>query len=298
MKGSIACAAFGVSAHGSLEARAQPANRVVALGDGLHLVNVGDSNVVALTGADGVALVDGGPPEQASALLETIANLPDGGDVHTLFNTCWHPEQTSLNDRLGRAGATIIAHENTRLWLTQDITWPWNGQSFERLPEVARPNKTFYTREALALGDKRVEVGHVRACPHTDGDCYVFFPDSNVLAVGEAVSGEGWPSIDYWTGGWIGGVVGGLESLLVIANDETRIVPARGPLLRRADLQAHYEMFAHIYERLATLLNQGRGPDEVLAAHPTSEFDAKMGPPDEFVVRAFRSLWGYIAPDA
>ena len=138
----------------------------------------------------------------------------------------------------------------------------------------------------------------MRACPHTDGDCYVFFPEANVLAVGEAVSGEGWPSIDYWTGGWIGGVVGGLESLLVVANDETRIVPARGPLLRRADLEAHYEMFAVIYERLATLLNQGRGPDEALAAHPTSEFDAKMGAPDEFVVRAFRSLWGYIAPDA
>ena len=61
----------------------------------LHVVTVGDRNVVALTGADGVVLVDGGPPEQASGLLETIANLPDGGDVHTLFNTCWHPEQTA-----------------------------------------------------------------------------------------------------------------------------------------------------------------------------------------------------------
>ena len=28
------------------------------------------------------------------------------------------------------------------------------------------------------------------------------------------------------------------------------------------------------------------------------EFDAKMGNPDEFVRRAFESLWGYLSPDA
>jgi glyoxylase-like metal-dependent hydrolase (beta-lactamase superfamily II) len=300
LKGALAGAALGTAAFRSAEALAQSAaDPPLALADDLYLLKVGHSNIVARMSEDGVVLIDSGPADRSASVLETVSSLGrGGGEVRTLFNTCWHPEQTGLNDRLGRAGATIIAHENTRLWLTQDITWPWNGQRFEPLPEVARPNKTFYKRESLAVGDKRVEFGHVRACPHTDGDCYVFFPEANVLAVGEAVSGEGWPSIDYWTGGWIGGVVGGLESLLVIANDETRIVPARGPVLRRSDLQAHYEMFSLIYERLATLLNQGRGPDEALAAHPTGEFDAKMGPPDEFVVRAFRSLWGYIAPDA
>ena len=69
-------------------------------------------------------------------------------------------------------------------------------------------------------------------------------------------------------------------------------------MLRRADLQAQYDMFAKIYERLAEHLNRGHGPEEALAARPTQEFDAKMGPSDEFVVRAFKSLWGYLAPDA
>jgi len=35
--------------------------------------------------------------------------LPGGGPVQTLFNTHWHPEQTGLNDALGKAGKTIIA---------------------------------------------------------------------------------------------------------------------------------------------------------------------------------------------
>ena len=70
--------------------------------------------------------------------MKAVASLPGGGRVHTLFNTHWHPEQTGLNERLGAAGTTIIAHENTRLWLTTDVKWPWNGRVFTRLPKAAR----------------------------------------------------------------------------------------------------------------------------------------------------------------
>jgi len=276
---------------------AQPA-AASDLGGGVHVVTIGGRNFAAATSAEGAVLVNGGSAASSAALLEAVAKLPAGGAVRTLFNTCWHPEHTGSNAALAATGATIIAHENTRLWMTQRITWPWNGERFEPLPPPARPNKTFYTHEKSTLGGREIEFGHVRASPHTDGDCYVFFRDANVLAVGDAAAGAGWPMIDYWTGGWIGGVVGGLESLLALADENTRIVPAVGPVLNRADLVRQHAMYATIYERLAEHLNRGRGPDEALAAKPTAEFDARMGPSDEFVVRAFRSLWGYLAPDA
>jgi len=57
-------------------------------------------------------------------------------------------------------------------------------------------------------------------------------------------------------------------------------------------------MYGTIYERLSTMLNKGRGPSEAVAAKPTKEFDAQMGNPDEFVRRAFESLWAYLSPDA
>jgi hypothetical protein len=57
-------------------------------------------------------------------------------------------------------------------------------------------------------------------------------------------------------------------------------------------------MYNTIYERLSRLLNTGRGPDEAIEAKPTAEFDAVMGPPDEFVRRSFESLWAYLSPDA
>ena len=266
------------------------------LADDLFVVRIpGEANVVAQTDANGVLLVDGGSAGASDALMKAVSGLPGGGPVRMLFNTHWHPEQTGSNERLGKAGAAIIAHENTRLWLTQNITWPWNGRRFTRLPRIAQPNKTFYDTGKL---DSGVRYGYIPDAAHTDGDLYVYFPKQNVLAVGDAVSGQGWPVVDWWTGGWIGGIVGGLQRLQTLANADTRIVPARGPVLSLADLKAQFEMYGTIYDRLNQLLNKGRGPSEAVAAQPTKEFDAQMGNPDEFVRRAFESMWAYLSPDA
>ena len=272
------------------------ATSILPLADDLFVVRIpGEANVVAHTGTGGVLLVDGATAGAADALMSAVSGLPGGGPVHTIFNTHWHAEQTGSNERLSKAGATIIAQENTRLWLTTDVTWPWNGRRFTRAPKIAQPNKTFYTTGELASG---VRYGYIPDAAHTDGDLYVHFPKQNVLVVGDAVSGEGWPVVDYATGGWIGGIVGGLQRLQMLANAETRIVPGRGPVLGLADLKAQSDMYGVIYDRLTQLLNKGRGPGEAVAANPTKEFDAKMGNPDEFVRRAFESLWGYLSPDA
>jgi cyclase len=268
----------------------------VRLADDLFVVTIpGEANVVVQTTAGGVLLVDGASAKASDALMKVVAGLPGGGPVHTIFNTHWHPEQTGLNEQIGKAEKTIIAHENTRLWLATDVTWSWNGQRFKRLPKIAQPNKTFYKTGKLDTG---LEYGYIPDAAHTDGDMYVYFPKQNVLAVGDVVSNQGWPVVDWATGGWIGGMVGGLVRLQTLANQETRIVPGRGPVLGLAELKAQAEMYATIYDRLTTLLNKGRGPTEAVAARPTKEFDDRMGNPDEFVRRAFESLWAYLSPDA
>jgi cyclase len=284
---------------GGATAQTAPEVGTLKLADDLFVVRIpGQANVIAQIAADGVVLVDGGSAGAYDALITAVSGLPGAGAVlnHvTLFNTHWHPEQTGSNGVIGNAGGTIIAHENTRLWLNADITYPWNGQKFKRLAKIAQPNKTFYTTGKL---DSGVRYGYIPDAAHTDGDLYVFFPKQNVLAVGGAVSGQGWPVVDYVTGGWIGGIVGGLQRLQTLADENTRVVPANGPVLSLADLKKQYEMYGTIYDRLSQLLNKGRGPSEAVAANPTKEFDAQMGNPDEFVRRAFESLWAYLSPDA
>ncbi len=283
----------------ALAQAAEPAIGTQRLADGLQILTVGGTNVVASIGVGGTILVDGASAASSDALLRSVAALPGAEPVHTIFNTHWHREQTGSNERLRREGAAIIAHENTRLWLTAEVTWPWDGSHFDPLPEAARPNQTFFhDRNELTVGSRSVEYGYLRHAAHTDGDLYVYFRDANVLAVGDAVTGQGWQVMDWWTGGWIGGVVGGLELLLSLANAQTRIVPARGPVLTRADLEVQYAMYDTLCERIFRALYTGLSPDEAVAAKFTTEYDAKMGNSDEFVRRAFESTWAYLSPDA
>ncbi len=266
------------------------------LADDLFVLRIpGEANVVAHTSSAGVLLVDGGSARAADAVMKAAAGLPGGGQVHTLFNTHWHPEQTGLNEQLGKAGKTIIAQENTRLWLAADVTWPWNGRTFDRLPKIAQPNKTFYDKGQLESG---IRYGYIPDCAHTDGDLYVHFPQQNVLAVGDVISGDGWPAVDWTTGGWIGGMVGGLQRVLSLTNEKTRIVPGRGPVLGLEDLKKQFDMYQTLYDRLTQLLNKGRGPSEAVEAKPAKEFEAQWGNADEFVRRSFESLWAYLSPDA
>jgi cyclase len=275
------------------------------LGDNLYLLGGAGGNVVARTGADGVVLVDGGLAENADALAQAVAALPNGGGkVNTIFNTHWHPEQTGSNLKLGMTGATIIAQENTRLWLQQNITWPWNGRKFQKLPKIAQPNKTFYDQDTL---DSGIRYGYISDAAHTDGDLYVYFTQQNILAVGDAAYGQGWPVVDWWTGGWIGGIVGGLQRIQAIANGsvasgngnhDIKIVPAVGPVLSLADITAQVDMYGTIYDRLNQMLNKGHSPTEGVEAKPAKEYEAKMGNPDEFIRRSFESLWAYLSPDA
>jgi cyclase len=272
-----------------------PSITTTPLGENLYLLGGAGCNIVARTGADGVVLVDGGLPQNAGALAQAVAALPNSGPVRTLFNTHWHPEQTGSNEKLGMAGVTIIAHENTRLWLQQNITWPWNGQKFKKFAKIAQPNKTFYDKGVLDAG---IQYGYIPDAAHTDGDLYVYFPQQNILAVGDAAYGAGWPVVDWWTGGWIGGIVGGLQRLQTVANKDTKIVPAQGPVLSYADITAQLDMYGTISDRLNQMLNKGHSPSEGVAAKPAKEYEAKMGNPDEFIRRSFESLWAYLSPDA
>ena len=272
------------------------------LNDQLMVFSGAGANVVALHGTEGILLVDGGLPERSADLLEAVYRETRSKQVKTLINTHWHPEQTGSNERLGKAGAKIIGHENTRRWLEYPQTEPGHTQAYGPLPLKARPSDTLVSsvnlaKESLEFAGEKVEYGYLLQA-HTDGDLYVFFRNSNILMAGGVLSNAGWPVIDYQTGGWLGGLVQGLRSLEGLVDDKTQIVPANGPVMGRADLQAQGKMYATILDRLSRLMRKGMGPEEALAAKPTQEFDAQWGDPRQFTLLAFKSLWGHFAPDA
>jgi hypothetical protein len=111
-----------------------------------------------------------------------------------------------------------------------------------------------------------------------------------VLVASDVVSSGAYPVIDYCTNGWIGGLGTATQTLLGLSNDSTRIVAGVGPTLSRADLDAENAMLAAMKTRLAKLLAQGMSVQDMLAAAPTRDYDAKWGDPTLFISNAWPGL--------
>src|ERR1700722_11546615 len=170
------------------------------LADRVTLITGAPGNVVALSSSDGILLVDSG----SSALAKSVRASLDGAPVRTLFNTHYHAEQTGGNELFGKAGAEIHAHEITRQWLATDYYVPAEDRWVKALPKSAWPTKTFREKGEMKSGAERIEYGYLLEA-HTRGDIYVFFRDSNVLAVGDVASPPRDPALGWYAGGWAGG---------------------------------------------------------------------------------------------
>jgi glyoxylase-like metal-dependent hydrolase (beta-lactamase superfamily II) len=298
LKSAAWCAAASVLAPLATQARAARVALVTeSLAPGVLWIRGAGANVLVVRDARGLCFLDGGLAANAPAVLALARRELGAKDAHTLINTHWHPEHTGLNETLGKSGARIIAHENTRLWLGTAIEQP-AGKPIGPLSPKARPNSTTYTEGEIAVGDEVVRYGYLPQA-HTDGDLYVHLRRANVLFTGGVVAGKGWSTVDYFTGGWINGMVGGYRSLTQLCTAETRIVTAQGErLMSRQQLDEERTLLARLSDQLGKMLRSGYGPADVLAAAPAKEFEARYGDSTEFLTQSFKSLWGHMAPDA
>jgi glyoxylase-like metal-dependent hydrolase (beta-lactamase superfamily II) len=252
-------------------------------------------NVVALSTPDGVAVIDSGAPEHAAELLKALAALPGGKNIRTVFNTHWHWEHTGGNEALRKAGAQIIAHENTRLWLSTEVIEEWENRTYKPRPPQALPTNTFYTKiNQVTFGNEPIEYGWLGQA-HTDGDIYVYLRGQNVLVAGGVLSVGRYPVLDYCTGGWIMGMRDATQKLLDLSNDQTRIIPGAGPVQTRADLKAEHDMLAAMHDKVWALMRKGMTASEILAAKASADFDAKWGDPQQFITSAYQGIYGHIA---
>jgi cyclase len=274
---------------------ASDAVTVNRMSNSLALVSGAGGNVLALSSPEGMLLVDCGSVEHSRELLKALAALPGGKNIRTVFNTHWHWDHTGANEVLRKAGADIIAHENTRLWLGTEIIEDWQNRTYKPRPAQALPTHTFYYKSAkLMFGDEPIEYGYLGQA-HTDGDIYVYLRGQNVLMTGDVVSVGSYPILDYCTGGWIVGMLNATQKLLDMSNDETRIIPGTGPMQTRADLKAEHDMLAAVRDKVWELMRKGLSASEIIAAKATDGFDAKWGDPTLFLTNAYQGFYGHIA---
>jgi len=264
---------------------------LVQLTGRLSLLTSGGTNVLALSTADGLVMVDSGTPELAGALLGSLKPLA-GGRVATVFNTHFHPQNTGANDALGQAGATIVAHENTRIWMATPVWVPEEDRYRPARARAAQPTKTFRVDGAMNAGGERIDYGYLIDA-HTSGDIYVFFRDSNVLAAGDVASPARDPELDYFTGAWIGGRLDSLKRLVALCDDKTKVVPGFGPVMSRADLIVERDMMKTLYDRTVERVREGDYVEDMLEKGVMSGLARTFSDPKKFLYDVHKGLWAH-----
>ena len=246
-----------------------------ALRGGLHVLKGAGANVIAWTGSDGLLVVDTGNVASAPQLFEALAKVSPG-PVRLVVNTHWHPDHVGGNAALRRAGAEIIAHDDTRARMTsRQLMSPYEVE-VPAAPRDALPIVTFDDTLSLHLNGTRVLLVHVPAA-HTDGDLVVWWESANVVHLGDAYYAGEYPAIDVANGGSLAGTVAAIETTLSRTDARTVIVPGHGPVSNRGELMAYRDMLVAVGKRVRELVEQGNSLDEVLAARPTEAFDERYG---------------------
>lgn len=263
---SITTRAFGQAASPITATKLFP-NLVLLTGNG--------GNVALVIGSSGLMLIDGGLPDRGGDLIKMVASL-DNHPITTVFNTHWHFDHTGINETAGKAGARIVAHENTRKHLANGASIEVLKMKFEPLQKPGLPVQTFSTRGTLTFEKEKIDYVPVPPA-HTDGDAYAFFPAQNVLHTGDLFFKNVYPFIDYSTGGWLGGMVAATDAMYKACDAKTQVIPGHGAMATREDLKRSHDMLALAQDRLSAYVKKGASEEEVFKAAPLSDLDGKWG---------------------
>jgi cyclase len=273
---SITTRAFGQAASPITATKLSPS---------LVLLSGNGGNVALVIGSSGLMLIDAGLPNRAGELVKTIASL-DSHPVTTVFNTHWHSDHVGANETLGKAGARIVAHENTRKHLASGTLIEALKMKIEPLQKPGIPVQTFSSRGTLTFDKETIDYVPVPPA-HTDGDAYTFFPAQNVMHTGDLLFKDVYPFIDYSTGGWIGGMVAATDAMYRACDAKTRVIPGHGAMATREDLKRSHDMLTLAQQRLSAFAKKGASVEEVVKAEPLKDLDPTWG-------RGFMNAEGFL----
>jgi cyclase len=271
---------------GGMPIQAQP------LTDNITLLSGPGGNVVVLNGADGKLMgdtfVQPAWPHLKDA-LDAIGKAP----VKTAIDTHWHFDHSDNNASLRAAGATLVAHENTKKRMSETHTLAVLNLTFEPSPAGALPQQTFAQTHKITMNGETVSLVHIPPA-HTDSDIYIHFEKGNILQTGDIFFNGMFPYIDDETGGSVSGMIAGATKLLAVADANTKIVPGHGALGNKADLMKYRDMLTTVRDRLQKLKSSGKSVQEAVAAKPLDDLDPVWGKglfnSDTFIQIAYPAL--------
>jgi cyclase len=254
---------------GSAPIQSQP------LAENLTLLSGPGGNVVVLNGPDAKIVVDTFLMPAWPKLRKTLDGLGNA-PLKTVIDTHWHFDHTDNNANLHAAGATVLAHENTKRCMAEPHDSALFGLHFPASPADALPQQTFSNSQKLEANGEIVMLQYFQPA-HTDTDIYIHFQKANVIHMGDTFFNGIYPVIDAGTGGKIDGMIVAADKVLPLADNNTKIVPGHGPLGNKVDLTKFRDMLVVAHDRVRKLKTEGKSAGEIVASKPFADLEATWG---------------------
>jgi glyoxylase-like metal-dependent hydrolase (beta-lactamase superfamily II) len=267
------------------------------LGHGVYLLGWQGGDSLILVGDDGVLLVDTSVAAMGDKIKAAVARVSDR-PITLIINTHAHADHFGANEALAKGGARIIAHDNLRERMAKGQYLAAFNQTIPPSPPAALPTFTYADAMTLYFDGETVQLFHPPGA-HTDNDTLVHFKRANVIHASGTIGGDGgYPFFAMSSGGSLAGMIVAENKMLSLSDDKTRIVADEGDPATTETLKASRDMLVTLRARVQKLIDEGRSEDEVVAAKPTKDFDARWVHQGNFVTGdtmtrlAYQSLKG------
>jgi cyclase len=246
-----------------------------AVTDQIYMLMGSGGNTGLFIGDDGSFLID----DQFAPLTEKIVQAVKsigGEQPKFLFNTHYHGDHTGGNENLGKGGTLIFSHDNVRERLQTGFFIREFNMKQEGVGSAGLPVVTFSNEMSFHLNGDTVRAIHIPHS-HTDGDSIIHFSSANVVHAGDVFFNGFYPFIDVSHGGSLKGMIQGVREILLLSDENTKIIPGHGPLGNRAELQNYLQMLETAYGRLRKLKAEGKSVQEAMAAQPLKDLEETWG---------------------
>ncbi len=228
---------------------------------GVYMLEGRGGNIGVSAGPDGILIIDDQYAPLADKIKAALKAL-NSGELKFVLNTHWHGDHTGGNAIFGKQ-ATIVAHRNVRQRL---MTEQRRGERITPpAPKEAWPVITVDSSLSVHFNNEEIKVLHFPK-GHTDGDCVVFFVNSNVVHMGDAFFVARFPFVDQVSGGSVAGLIKNIERIIGMLPADVKIIPGHGPLSTLADLKSYHEMLVETTAIVRQNMAGGKSLEEVKAS--------------------------------
>lgn len=249
--------------------------KVTDLGNGIFELRTDRSgNVAVLIGDDGVFMID----TQMEHLVELIDSaqkkLSGNREVNLVLNTHFHRDHVRGNAYFKQRGAVIMAHPNVRKYLENPGEIKALGREAPTFTPQYYPTVNITQDTSINMNGQNIVLFHTPNA-HTNSDIFVLFKEANVIHGGDLIFNRRFPFIDIDNGGSVAGFIAGVEKILDVADQDTKIIAGHGPIATTGDLQATVAMLTETHNIINELVAQGLSLAAIQALDPLAKYTDK-----------------------